>query len=223
MPEKPKVVLDACVLVPQGLCDLLLRLAEEPSLYQPIISDQVLEECRRTLTMKLPRKWPVNLADKWVAEIRRSFPIGDHRDEIQNSRALLNHPKDRHVLATAISSEAKLIATFNLKDFSKPALDPWGVKAIHPEELLHLLLHLDHGAFEDKIHAMSLTRSTSHALRAVKKYSPRIATELDIDDAVEESADAFAYSYQKQSANRTAQLAEASNRHPLSASTLALG
>lgn len=198
MPEKPKVVLDACVLVPQGLCDLLLRLAEEPSLYHPIISDQVLEECRRTLTQKLPRKWPENLADKWVAEIRRSFPIEDQRRETQDFRALLNHPKDRHVLATAISSEAKLIATFNLKDFSKPALAPWGVKAIHPEELLHLLLRLDHGAFEDKMHALSLTRSTSYALRAVKKYSPRIAIELGIDDSVEESAGTFAYSYREQ-------------------------
>jgi hypothetical protein len=32
-------VLDACVLVPVSLCDLLLRLAEEPVVYRPLWSD----------------------------------------------------------------------------------------------------------------------------------------------------------------------------------------
>ena len=34
------VVLDACVLVPQSLCDLLLRLAEEPRLYRPVWTEE---------------------------------------------------------------------------------------------------------------------------------------------------------------------------------------
>lgn len=41
------VVLDACVLVPMSLCDTLLRLAEEPAMYRPLWSDEILAEVSR--------------------------------------------------------------------------------------------------------------------------------------------------------------------------------
>ncbi len=43
------VVLDTCVLAPMPLCDTLLRLAEEPALYIPRWSDDILRELRSTL------------------------------------------------------------------------------------------------------------------------------------------------------------------------------
>jgi len=42
-------VLDACVIVPAGLRDTLLRLAETPRLFVPKWSDEILAEVRRTL------------------------------------------------------------------------------------------------------------------------------------------------------------------------------
>jgi hypothetical protein len=48
-------VLDACVLVPMALCDLLLRLAEEPAMYRPLWSEQILAEMGRGLKTKLHR------------------------------------------------------------------------------------------------------------------------------------------------------------------------
>jgi hypothetical protein len=48
-------VLDACVFVPMSLCDLHLRLAEEPALYRPLWSEQILEEMSRALETKLGR------------------------------------------------------------------------------------------------------------------------------------------------------------------------
>src|SRR5579864_6577895 len=37
-------VLDSSVLVPMPLCDTLLRLAEDPAMYRPLWSDQILRE-----------------------------------------------------------------------------------------------------------------------------------------------------------------------------------
>jgi hypothetical protein len=48
-------VLDACVLVPMALCDLLLRLAEEPAMYRPVWSEQILTEMAKALKTKLHR------------------------------------------------------------------------------------------------------------------------------------------------------------------------
>lgn len=46
-----KVVLDACVLIPAGLCDVLLR-AAEADMYQLLWSEDILEEIRRNLVSK---------------------------------------------------------------------------------------------------------------------------------------------------------------------------
>ena len=46
-------LLDACVLVPMCLCDTLLRLAEDPALYRPIWSSQILQEVGDALESKL--------------------------------------------------------------------------------------------------------------------------------------------------------------------------
>ncbi len=46
---------------------------------------------------------------------------------------VLPDPKDRHVLAAAIHAKASAIVTFNLKDFPKSALKPYGIQALHPD------------------------------------------------------------------------------------------
>jgi hypothetical protein len=43
------VLLDACVLAPMPLCDLLLRLAEEPAFFVPRWSADILREVSSTL------------------------------------------------------------------------------------------------------------------------------------------------------------------------------
>ena len=47
------VVLDACVLAPMPLCDTLLRLAEDPSMYRPLWSGNILQEVGNVLQNKL--------------------------------------------------------------------------------------------------------------------------------------------------------------------------
>ena len=48
----------------------------------------------------------------------------------------LPDPDDRHVLAAALTAEAAVIVTFNLSDFPKSALAPFGIQAMHPDQYL---------------------------------------------------------------------------------------
>ena len=66
------VVLDACVLAPARLADLLLRLAEEPRLHAPRWSSEILDEVRRTQVNQLG--YPERLADYWREEVTREGP-----------------------------------------------------------------------------------------------------------------------------------------------------
>src|SRR5258707_605215 len=46
-------LLDACVLVPMCLCDTLLRLAEDPAMYRPLWSSDILQEVGNALESKI--------------------------------------------------------------------------------------------------------------------------------------------------------------------------
>lgn len=94
----PVAVLDACVLFPEWLRDLFLRLAEA-GLIRVAWTDEILEEMRRNLG-KVRNLAPEKTA-KLVAAMRRAFPDADVDDYADHISSMTNHPKDRHVLAAA--------------------------------------------------------------------------------------------------------------------------
>lgn len=57
--------------------------------------------------------------------------------------AMTNDPKDRHVLAAAVASQAQAVITMNLKDFPEAASAPYGIEILHPDEFLMVLYGLD--------------------------------------------------------------------------------
>lgn len=126
-------VLDACVLLPMPTCDLLLRIADAKE-YRPLWSQGILEEVERNLQTTF--RLSANQAVKRVSNMQRYFPDA----EIQGYESLIssmdNHPKDRHVLAAAVRANADLIVTFNLKDFPKESLEPYDIRAVHPDIFL---------------------------------------------------------------------------------------
>ena len=132
------VVLDTCVLYPAHLRDTLLRLAER-DLYQVLWSADIIEELRRNL---LEEGFDVEAVDYLCAEMQGAFPDA----EVSGYQPLLDSmtcdPKDRHVLAAAVRSNAAAIVTFNLDDFPDSSVDPFEIDVIHPDRFLLDLLNL---------------------------------------------------------------------------------
>jgi predicted nucleic acid-binding protein len=129
-----KAVLDACVLYPTVLREILQG-AGAAGLYQPIFSDRILREWVLA-TAKLGPAAPA-LAEGEAALLRAAFPRALVRahPEIE-ARLLLPDPNDRHVLATAIASGADAIVTFNAQDFPGHVLAAEGIARRDPDGFL---------------------------------------------------------------------------------------
>jgi predicted nucleic acid-binding protein len=183
------VVLDACVLAPITLCDLLLKLAETPRLYLPRFSKAILDEVKQTQIDKL--NWPVELAEYWRTEVARNFPEALVENYEPHIAHCTNQEKDKHVLAVAIHCQCGVIITSNLKDFPKESLDPWQVRAVNPSSFLISLYEVKHVIVISKIDDMAVHRKKSREdiLRSLYKSVPgfasRLAAELQVDLAAQ--------------------------------------
>lgn len=139
----PKAVLDACVLYPTVLREILQG-AAQAGLYQPVFSDRILREWVLATAKLGPSARAI--AEGEAALLRAAFPRGLIGEAPQiEARLLLPDPNDVHVLATAIASGADAIVTFNAQDFPGHVLaaekltrrDPdgflWELHSRHPE------------------------------------------------------------------------------------------
>lgn len=126
-------VLDACVLIPAALRDTLLRLAEV-GLYVPIWSDVLLDEVERNLVKH--ELMTEARASRLIAALRAAFPAAAVAAPVDLTDRMTNHPKDRHVLATGLAAGAKVIVTYNLRDFALEHLAPFGLVALTPDQFL---------------------------------------------------------------------------------------
>lgn len=153
MPDGPQsvpvAVVDANVLFPLSLRDVLLR-AVEKGLYRLRISQQIWDEVVRNL-VTTGRMTPGRAAylDARVHEF-----LADNDAYVGGYEALIptltNDAKDRHVLAVAVHAQAETIVTFNLRDFPPDALAPHAVVAEHPDVFL-CRLYADNAAALDTI------------------------------------------------------------------------
>ena len=135
-------VLDACVLYPAPLRDILMRQAVQ-GLFAPRWSETIQEEWIRNLLASDPAK-KRNALERTKRLMNDTFPEAN----VTAYRRLLPKlnlpdPDDRHVLAAAIKAGAETIVTFNLKDFPKTQLKPHGVQAQHPDDFLLELMASD--------------------------------------------------------------------------------
>ncbi|WP_285726063.1 hypothetical protein [Psychromicrobium xiongbiense] len=66
----------------------------------------------------------------------RALPDALVRDYQSLIPAMTCDPKDRHVLAAAVRSSAKLIVTFNIRDFPQAAVEPFDIDVVDPDDFL---------------------------------------------------------------------------------------
>lgn len=129
-----KALLDACVLYPTVLREILIG-AARAGLYRPLWSDRILEEWARA-TVKLGPGAEV-IARGEIAALRALFPKATIKPSpALESRLWLPDPNDIHVLAAAIAGGADQIVTFNAADFPRQSLSEEGLGRVDPDQFL---------------------------------------------------------------------------------------
>ena len=129
-----RVVLDANVLMPSILRELLLGAAAEGA-FVPLWSARILEEWARA-SRRLPEGAEA-VARAEIAQIRARWPEAEVMPPPDLAATLaLPDTADTHVLAAAIAGGAQAICTRNRADFPARALARHGLLLREPDGLL---------------------------------------------------------------------------------------
>jgi hypothetical protein len=128
MAEPPVAVLDANVLYPPVLRDIMIATALA-GLYQARWSEGILGELERNLALRIGS----HRAERRVQLLRGLLPEAMVEDYGRHLPDLKNNAKDGHVVAAALAGEASVIVTANLKHFSPL---PPGLRAALPDTFL---------------------------------------------------------------------------------------
>ena len=128
-------LLDANVLYPAGLRDVLLRLADR-YLYAPLWTSDIHAEWMRNLLADRS-DLDAGVLERTRAVMNEHFPDAIVTGyETIVARLDLPDPGDRHVLAAAIRGQADVIVTGNLRDFPADRLAPHALTAQHPDAFI---------------------------------------------------------------------------------------
>jgi hypothetical protein len=132
-----RVFLDACVLFPSVLREILTGLAARGG-FQPLWSERVLTEWLLATGRLGPEANAHARAE--IARMRTAFPAA-LCPPAPDLEAQLDLPDaaDKHVLASAAQAKAALIVTFNLRDFPSYALFAHALRAQSPDDFLMAL------------------------------------------------------------------------------------
>lgn len=176
-----RAFLDACVLYPTVLREVLLAAAAE-GLYQPLWSARVLEEWARAAARLGPAQEEIARGE--IALLRLRWPRAEVADA-PGAGLLLPDPDDAHVAAAAEAAAAELIVTLNLRDFPARALAGLGLRAEHPDAFLRRLWATDpepvaRAAERVRAEAERLSGQPQPIRKLLKRaYLPRLGKALD--------------------------------------------
>lgn len=177
-PGRPVGVLDACVLIPSGLRDLLLSCAHE-AVFRPVWQEEILDEVLRNSSRLLAARSGVTEDAAYAAaayaleRMALAFPDACQPSEtwVPLVPDLTCDAKDRHVLAVAIGAEATHLITGNTRDFPPPSV-PRGLAVVQSDHFLLELLTAVPGKILDAVEGMS------SRLRHPKKTAVELAEQM---------------------------------------------
>ena len=129
-----RVLLDACILFPTVLREVLLGVAAE-GLFRPLWSARILEEWARA-TPKLGPGAEAQARGE-IAALRALWPEAEVAPRPgTEARLWLPDPNDVHVLAAAVDGCAAVLLTFNRRDFPRREVASEGVALRDPDGFL---------------------------------------------------------------------------------------
>ncbi|WP_108482205.1 RSP_2648 family PIN domain-containing protein [Oceaniglobus ichthyenteri] len=147
-----KILLDACVLFPTVLREILLGVAAK-GLFEPLWSPRILEEWARA-TIKLG-PGAEDVARGEIALLSANWPKASVQPREKDlARLHLPDENDVHVLAAAIAGHADLIVTFNAKDFPRHTLTEEGLSRQDPDQVLRALFAENPDAVREVINSV---------------------------------------------------------------------
>lgn len=156
-----KVLIDACVLYPTVLRELVLGLGRTGA-FTPLWSERILEEWRRAARRHSERDELI--ASGEIALANAAFPQASvvvNPDTMQ--RLNLPDPDDVHVLAAAVDGGADALLTLNVKDFPTNTLAAENILRRHPDEFLLEAFHSDAAEVRVLVDNV-LSRAASHGI-----------------------------------------------------------
>ncbi|SLN19136.1 RSP_2648 family PIN domain-containing protein [Pseudooctadecabacter jejudonensis] len=129
-----RVLIDACVLYPTVMREVVLGVAEQ-GLFEPRWSPRVLEEWARAARKIGPEGETIARGE--IAALSARFPKALVEVPLgAEARLWLPDENDIHVLAAAIGASCDAIMTVNTKDFPKNILAEEGLDRVEPDGFL---------------------------------------------------------------------------------------
>ncbi|MGH3679253.1 MAG: PIN domain-containing protein [Natronosporangium sp.] len=166
-----RVFVDTNVLFPFSVMDLMLALTED-AVHEVIWTETLLAEWERVIIRQHRRS--AESAASITAAIREFFP--ESRIAAEDYASLVTSmpgadPDDRHQMAAAISGRARILVTWNLRDFPAEPLAALGLRVADPNQYLCELLD----QFPQEVTA------TVARLAGEKRRPPKTPTDLAND------------------------------------------
>ena len=156
--------------------DTLLTQAEA-RLFQPLWSADIMAELERNLQSDIGLA--PDQTRRLVGAMQRAFPRAMVRGYEDLVSTMTNDPKDRHILAAAVSGRAGAIVTENKKDFPPSSLSAYGLRCLSADEFLSELFQAEpervFHALDQQVSRFRTPTSVDQQLEKMAAPCPRFA------------------------------------------------
>jgi predicted nucleic acid-binding protein len=172
-------LLDASVLHPWVVCDLLLRLAER-RLYRPAWSEAILDELVESLVERMPEREERFRRRREHMEAAFAEAMTRRPERFESAVPPAVDEGDRHVVAAALAARADVIVTDNIRDFALDDLAEVGLLVQTADEFLIHQWWLDPSGVVEEIIAMAASTArpsltARQVLQSLGRHVPEFA------------------------------------------------